>query len=69
MNKSELMKLEDKAARVVMTSDSITIELWIDNSWSPTWFYYKDEDEYTACIIKIMQLIELKFTFEPFLIG
>lgn len=66
MNKEQLKRLEDKAARVVMGQNNTVIEIWKDNTWVPTYFYLPDE--YDKCIVKIMQLEELKFDFEDMLI-
>ena len=67
LSKPQLKQLKDKAARIIMHEDNIVIELWRDDIWTPTWHYYSTE--YDRCIIKIMQLLELKFEFEDLLVG
>lgn len=71
MTKSELNKLEDKAARVTICDDQVFLEIWTGKKWSTEYVFPIDTDNriHYGAIVKILQLAEMKFTFEPLLIG
>lgn len=71
MTKEEMNALKDKAARVLIKTDMVFIEIWNnDEEWETLEAYpIVRGNLHYSCIVRIMQMIEMKFTFEPFLIG
>ena len=71
MSSIDLKKLNDKAARVIIQNDFAFIEVWNnDNEWENLETYpIVNNNVHYSCLVRIMQLIEMKFEFEPFLIG